>query len=69
MLEKSWVLSADLKEETDRENLMSFGVLERCMKKLSHYDSVLTNGMHSIQLSSEDWSCLEGVYVLSRSER
>ena len=32
------------------------------------YNLVLTDGMHSIQLSVEDQSCLEGMQMLNRSE-
>ena len=34
MLEKRWVLSADRKEETDWENLMSFGSVFQCWRSV-----------------------------------
>ena len=66
-LEKKWDLSAVLKDEADWKNLMNFlgSVFQRVgakkEKERSPYNLVLTDGMHSIQLSEEDRSCLEGV--------
>ena len=63
---KRWDLSAVLKDEVDWENLIFFrSVFQRVgakkEKERSPYNLVLTDGMHSIQLSEEDRSCLEGV--------
>ena len=57
MLEKNWILRADLKEEGNLKNVMSFGmystsrVLEQNKVLL---DLVVTDGMHSIGLYRED---------------
>ena len=63
---KRWDFSAVLKDEADWENLIFFGsVFQRVgakkEKEHSPYDLVLTDGMHSIRLSEEDQSFLEGV--------
>ena len=53
---------------------MSFGSVFQSVGTVSEKErslsgSVLTDGMCSIRMSAEDQSCLEGVKILSRSER
>ena len=65
MLEKSGSRVLILKEAVDWENLMSFGSVFHSVAAVSEKQRplcnfVLTDGMHSIPLSEEDLSCLEG---------
>ena len=67
-------MSVDLKDEAEWDNLIFFGSVFQSVgakkeKERSPYDFALIDGMHSIRLSEEDRSCLEGVHILSKSER